>query len=142
MSAQSGFVDPFDYSFQLTPKEYTNIDSVWGKIGQGLGFVDRNDYDRWLAEQERNYERAAVNSARAWDEYMDSTKYQRAVKDLQAAGLNPWLALQSGVSAGGSSTTASTGSSARAKVEGNSKGKMSSLAMLLLASAKLIAALA
>lgn len=141
MSAQSGFVDPFDYSYQPTPKEFTNIDSGAGKFGQFLGLVDRNDYDRWLAEQERNYERASVNSARAWDEYIDSTKYQRAVKDLQAAGLNPYLALQSGVSAGASSQTASSGSSARAKVS-KSDSKLSSIAMLMLASAKIIAMLA
>ena len=65
MSAQSGFQDPFDYSYQATPQEFTNIDSIPGKIGQALGFVDRNEYDRWLAEQDRAYERASVNSARA-----------------------------------------------------------------------------
>lgn len=139
MSAQN-FVDPFDsmYSYGSIPEEYTGMDSIGGKIGQAFGIVDKNEYQYWLDQQDKMYERAAVSSARAWDEYMDSTKYQRMVKDLEAAGLNPWLALQSGLSAGGGSSTASTGSSARNHAKNESKSTLGSLAMLLLATAKLL----
>lgn len=56
-----------------------------------------NMYDRYLTENQRAYEQQNISNARKWEEYLDSTKYQRMTKDLEAAGLNPWLALQNGV---------------------------------------------
>lgn len=45
-----------------------------------------------------NAEQAKIN--RDWQEWMDSTKYQRAMKDMKAGGLNPVLAA-GGISIGG-----------------------------------------
>lgn len=61
------------------------------------------------AEQEANAftaEQAQIN--RDWQEQMDSTKYQRTVADMQAAGINPALAMSNGV---GSTPSGSSGSS-------------------------------
>lgn len=70
-------------------------------------------YDLDTREMDFNSAQAEIN--RNWQERMDNTKVQRLVKDIQRAGLNPWLALNGGgaVTSGvpsGSYASASTGS--------------------------------
>ena len=77
----------------------------------------KQDYETYLQNlntenawklNELNWQRElqATQSAREWDKMMSDTQYQRMVADLKAAGLNPWLALQNGVS--GSSVPSSS----------------------------------
>lgn len=135
-----GFVDP--YASEYTPGAIYNPANSENYMDSGIpGFVQRvmgvdpshkRDYDKTM--DDRAYERASISSARAWDEYMDSTQIQRRVKDIEAAGLNPWLAVQNGVSGSGAPSV-DVGGSARHKT--SSKQSTSILGMLFLALAKI-----
>ena len=66
------------------------------------------DYASMTSARQYNSKEAAAQ--REWSEKMSSTAYQRGVKDLQAAGLNPALAAYNGFGASSpSGGTASTG---------------------------------
>lgn len=57
----------------------------------------------WNEQQMRlamDYNSAEAEKQRKWQEQMRATQYQTAVKDMEAAGLNPILAATSGLSAG------------------------------------------
>lgn len=62
--------------------------------------------EMWQKQADFNAEQAQIQ--REWAERMENTKYQRAIKDMSAAGLNPILA----VTGGGISSGAGSGASA------------------------------
>lgn len=101
------------------------------------------DYEAYLNNINNRNEAKAVQSARAWDEFMSSTAYSRAFEDMKRAGINPYLLLNSG-----SSPATSTGSSVKGSydsksslkdTQSNNKGR--DMALILLAIARLAAAL-
>lgn len=47
------------------------------------------------AQRVERFEQEEAQKLRDWQEYMSSTAYQRAIKDLREAGINPLLALSS-----------------------------------------------
>lgn len=68
--------------------------------------------------QSQQYNSAQAAESRQWQENMSNTQYQRAVGDLEAAGLNPMLAYTQGGAGTPSGATASSGTASGSAASG------------------------
>lgn len=128
-----------------TSKNIPIYGSVSYKIAKAIS-MDQNRaesmYQTYLDNLHARNEAKATQSARAFDEYMSSTAYSRTFKDLENAGINPYMLLQSGsVSPGsvGSSAKSSYGARKTGLKETESNVKGRDIALILLAIARLMA---
>ncbi|MCQ2795631.1 MAG: hypothetical protein MJ214_05505 [Bacilli bacterium] len=76
------------------------------------------DYNTRMANA---LEEARLNSAREYERYMDSTKYQRAMKDAEKAGINPYTLLGSSSLATNASSSASAVQAHKSSYKGKNK---------------------
>lgn len=127
--------DVYGYNYSTDP--LSQLGSLF--MGDSNGRIKR-EYETYKANWS-NYQNAkAIEEQRAYDAMREDTAYQRMVKDLKAAGLNPWLAVQS--SLGGVSTNPSSSKKYEAPKETAKNSNVGrNIALMLLASAKLVAAL-
>ena len=93
--------------------------------------INQNESDRVRREQ-NIFNKYEAQRAREWNQQMDSTKYQRTVADMQAAGVNPALAMQGGVT-----TQASSNATASAANVGPAQIDLSQVAQLAMQSQSL-----
>lgn len=143
INAQPEEVMDFNSFFNKTTGLSGNPNNFWYKIGNAFsGTTDaaKKEYEAYLTNVNNRNEFLAQQSARAWDKMMDDTKIQRQMKDLEAAGLNPYLTLNNG-----SITATSAPSSSKASYQAKQEAEKQSnagrnIALLLLAVAKVAAA--
>lgn len=83
---------------------YTNGTAATLASNAQAATANAQAYSNWREAAEFNALEA--QKQREWQEYMASTAYQRTVKDLKAAGINPILAAQNGATATGSGASA------------------------------------
>lgn len=113
-----------------------NLLATIGNIFSGERTKAKRAYENYVTAINKANEQKALANARAYNEWYDSTKYQRLVADLKKAGLNPWLALNGGF---GTEAASSVSPSSAKGVEFATADEKGSLSVLLSALAKLIA---
>lgn len=99
----------YDYGgLSLNGDQGQEVGGLFGVIGRGINNISGTTANNQFAASEAAKERA-------FQDYMSSTAYQRAVRDMKAAGINP--ATLTGLN--GSSGAASTPSGASASASGS-----------------------
>lgn len=101
----------------ISPSNY-GVSTAWDWLGGNYGAKEQAtrqsqlDFEQWLRNE------VSAKQQRDFELYMSNTQVQRAMADLKAAGLNPWLAVQSagfgGAVPSGAVATSSAGQAAAA----------------------------
>lgn len=135
----------------MTDQDFGSGKGIWAWFAKTFGGIDsEQQYQNNLTANNRAYELALLKEQRAYEQYVrnleyqrEDTKMQRLIKDYKAAGLNPWLAMQGGISGSSAqsqpvsnTSNLSGGSSAKSKDDKSSSGALSGL---LIAVARLLA---
>ena len=88
-----------------------NLQTGMWSLAQGMNAYSNlaaNLGNLWSQTSARGYNSTEAKMQRDWQEHMASTAYQRTMKDMKEAGLNPILAAFNGATGAGTGAAAST----------------------------------
>lgn len=147
INAQPEQALPYDEWFHEKGYDKHGIGSAYNPLRRFTNWVSgegarlNSEYKAYLDNINIRNEHLASQSAKAWDKMMDDTKYQRMFKDFEAAGLNPYLLVNSG-SFSASAPTSAKASYKQDFYDKDKKIKESgrNIALILLALARVAAA--
>ena len=103
-----------------------------------------SEYQTYLDNLDKRNEYRATQAANHWTAQREDTYYQRAMRDLDKAGINPYILVNEGSIGNSSASSAAKASyeSNRGKETKSTSDKGRNVALIMLAVARLIAALA
>lgn len=87
------------------------LPSVVGAAVNAYSYKKNREYADVVRQEQNEFNAEQAQIAREHNQLMDNTKYQRQVADMQAAGVNPALAMQGGVSTQATSNAVAQGAS-------------------------------
>lgn len=87
------------------------LSSVAGAAVNAYSYKKNREYADVVRQEQNEFNAEQAQIARDYNQQMDNTKYQRQVADMQAAGVNPALAMQGGVSTQATSNAVAQGAS-------------------------------
>lgn len=76
-------------------------------------------WNEMMWQKQAEFNAAEAEKQRQWSQWMESTRYQRGMKDMQKAGLNPILAYGGIATGAGSGGAASVGGASMSPMSGN-----------------------
>lgn len=119
-NANNSYGTSSSYGYNMSDAINSAYQKVYGSAASAEDIKraqEANILNQAFLEAQQTYNSAEAQKQREWQEYMSNTQYQRAVKDMIAAGINPIMAAFNGGAGTPNGGYASSGLQSAAKAQ-------------------------